>query len=229
MSVFVCISMYIYAHVTERRGSTARLPLHPGHCTGVHYCITALLHDCITALPHCCIAALLHYCITALLHYCMTALLHYPIAALLHYCITALLHYCITALLHYSITPLLIVFDWLQVDDKEVFRVCMEYFEFLGKSLYEERCVCMCAYVFVYLALLTQSHNRMNPMSRGHRAMMYGDLLTQVPHMLSSDWSHALMHRTLIGRFASQSSRKWPSLRRCLLWRMTLAMYVYLD
>ena len=27
-----------------------------------------------------------------------------------------------------------------EVDDKEIFKVCMEYFEFLGKSLYEERC-----------------------------------------------------------------------------------------
>ncbi len=59
-----------------------------------------------------------------------------------HY-ILAIAQVC-CALLHYCMTPLLIAFDWLQVDDKEVFRVCMEYFEFLGKSLYEERCVCLC-------------------------------------------------------------------------------------
>ena len=29
-----------------------------------------------------------------------------------------------------------------EVDDKEVFKICMEYFEFLGKSLYDERFVC---------------------------------------------------------------------------------------
>ncbi len=35
------------------------------------------------------------------------------------------------------LTSVLLLF--IQVDDKEIFKVCMEYFDFLGKSLYEEK------------------------------------------------------------------------------------------
>jgi hypothetical protein len=36
------------------------------------------------------------------------------------------------------VRPACTVLTAIQVDDKEIFKVCIEYFDFLGKSLYDE-------------------------------------------------------------------------------------------